>query len=156
MSSSLIVWHIIHSSNPDLNYIRNPERKIKLCLCPSTSWKLASEILLYYLFFHPPTWLGHADNNRDRHTYISVWGGEFCQICTLAKLVCKIVVGLFLILLKLNECQVSLPNWWDALNSFIHSKVGGNCQGIATLPVPFKFGTVDVFWKEWKGEQTCT
>jgi hypothetical protein len=45
-----------------------------------TSLKLVLGILLYSLFTFPPSWLGHVDANRDPHAYISVWGGEFCQV----------------------------------------------------------------------------
>jgi uncharacterized membrane protein len=46
---------IIHLPNTDLTYVRNPKRN-KIMFMPSTSWKLTSGILLYFLFFfHPPT-----------------------------------------------------------------------------------------------------
>jgi hypothetical protein len=42
-----------------------------------------SGTILYFLFlFHPPTWLGHA------RTYISAWGGEFCQVSIFANFSC--------------------------------------------------------------------
>jgi hypothetical protein len=49
---------IIDLPNPDLTYIRNPKKKTKICLCPSTSRKLTYQksFSFLYFFFHPPTY----------------------------------------------------------------------------------------------------
>jgi hypothetical protein len=84
---------IIHLPNTDLTYIMNPE-KMKFCLCPSTSWKLISGILIYSLFLFSPSHLeGNADGNHDTRAHICAWGGEFCQVSIFAKLVCQTVGG---------------------------------------------------------------
>jgi hypothetical protein len=60
---------IIHLSNPDLTYIRMM-KETKLYLCPSTTWKLTSGILLYSLFLFSPSHLeGNADGNHDPRIY---------------------------------------------------------------------------------------
>jgi hypothetical protein len=53
---------IIHLSNTDLPYIRNPERNKKIFM-PSTSWKLTSGILLYSSFLFSPS---HLEGNGAR------------------------------------------------------------------------------------------
>jgi hypothetical protein len=75
----------------------NLERNKIMVLCPLTSSKLTSEILLYSLFLFSPSHLHKNDNdNHDPRAHIY---GEFCQ------------VGLsngwgpiFLVLLKLDGC----------------------------------------------------
>jgi hypothetical protein len=82
---------IIDLPNPDLTYIRNPE-KTKLCLCPSTTWKLTSGIFLYSLSLFSPSHLeGNTEDNHDPHAYICAWGDEFCRVSIFAKLVCQTV-----------------------------------------------------------------
>jgi hypothetical protein len=47
-------------------------------------------------FFTVPPDLAHErndDDNPDWHTYISLWGGEFCLVSIFAKLVCQSVGG---------------------------------------------------------------
>jgi hypothetical protein len=81
---------IIQLPNTDLTYIRNPERNKKIDLCPSTSWKLTSGILLYSLFLFSPSHLeGNADGNKIRARIYA--RGEV----SFAKLVCQTVGGQF-------------------------------------------------------------
>jgi hypothetical protein len=106
-SSSPTVWHNSIASGI--------MRQTKFCLCPSTSWKLTLGILLYCLFLFAPSHLqGNADGNHDPRAHIYVRRGEFCQVSIFFQ------VGLpnywrpiFLVLPKLDGCQVGLSNCWS-------------------------------------------
>src|SRR6185437_15227297 len=88
---------IIHLPNPDLTYIRNPERKTKLYLCPSTSRKLKSGTLLCYLFLFSPSHLTrNHDANRAPRAYIYALEADFSQVAKNCQVFCQTVGGVFL------------------------------------------------------------
>jgi hypothetical protein len=109
---------IIHLPNPDLTYIRNPERN-KIMFAPfhllKTLHKESFSIL--YFLFHPPTYRETTMTTTIRARIytpgeVNLSSFDFCQ------------VGLpnywrlfFLILLKLYGCQVRLPNHWSCSSS---------------------------------------
>jgi hypothetical protein len=99
---------IIHLPNPDLTYIRNPERKTKLCVCPSTSWKTyIRNPSLFFISFSPSHLEGNNDGNHDLRAHICTWGGEFCQVSIFSKLVCQTVGGQFFLFCQ-NYMDVKL------------------------------------------------
>jgi hypothetical protein len=55
--------------------------------------------ILYFFFTLPPGLARgrNVDANLDHRMYISVWGGEFCQVYIFAKLVCQTVGSKFFI-----------------------------------------------------------
>jgi hypothetical protein len=72
--------------------------------------KTCIRALLYYFFFHPLTCLGHVNANSDRRTYFRVgrWvlpNLYYCQVGLPNR--CKTI---FLVLPKLDRCQISLSN----------------------------------------------
>ena len=88
---------IIHLPNPDLTYIRNSERETKLCLCPSTSWKIKSGTLLCYLFLFSPSHLTrNHDANRAPRAYIYALEAGFSQVAKNCQVFCQTVGGVFL------------------------------------------------------------
>jgi hypothetical protein len=90
---------IIHLPNPDLHYIRNPERN-KIMHVPFHLLKnLYQESFSILYFFSPSHIEGNNDGNHDPR------GGEFCQVSIFAKLVCQTVGGKFFLF-----CQ----NYMDA------------------------------------------
>ena len=83
-------FDIIHLPNPDLTYIRNSEREIKLYLCPSTSWKLKSGTLLCYLFLFSPSHLTrNHDANRAPRAYIYALEAGFSQVAKNCQVFCQ-------------------------------------------------------------------
>ena len=90
---------IIHLPNPDLTYIRNPERETKLYLYPSTSWKLKSGTLLCYFFFHPPTWLETTMPTARPLAYIYALEAGFSQVAKNCQVFCQTIGGVFLMFL---------------------------------------------------------
>ena len=104
---------IIHVPNPDLTYIRNPEREIKLYLYPSTSWKIKSGTLLCYLFLFSPSHLTrNHDANRAPRAYIYALEAGFSQITKNWQVFCQTVGGVFLTFLpKIKDgnsiCQIA-------------------------------------------------
>jgi vacuolar-type H+-ATPase subunit I/STV1 len=57
---------IIHLSNSYLTYIRNlREKQNYVYVIPPLENLYQESFSLLYLFFHPPTWLGHVDANPD-------------------------------------------------------------------------------------------
>jgi hypothetical protein len=104
---------IIHLPNTDLTYIRNPERN-KIFLCPSTSWKLTSGILLYSLFIFSPSHLeGNADGNTIRARIYARGEVSFAKFLFLQVGLPNCWRTIFLVLQKLDGCQVDLPNCWS-------------------------------------------
>ena len=96
---------IIHLPNPNLTYTRNPERETKLYLCPSTSWKLKSGTLLYYLFLFSPS---HLTRNHDANRAPKI--AKNCQIF------CQTVGGVFLMFLpKIKDDNSICQTAGDAL-----------------------------------------
>ena len=88
---------IIHLPNSDLTYIRNPEREIKLYLCPSISWKLKSGTLRCYLFLFSPSHLTrNHDANRAPRAYIYALEADFSQVAKNCQVFCQTVGGVFL------------------------------------------------------------
>jgi hypothetical protein len=96
---------IIHLPNPDLIYIRNPERNKILCVPFHLLENLHQESfsILYFFFTLPPR--GNNDGNHDPRAHICAWGGEICQVSIFVKLVCQTVRGQFFLF-----CQ----NYMDA------------------------------------------
>jgi hypothetical protein len=65
-------FDIIHLPNPDLTYIRNPERN-KIMFMLFHLLKTYPGILLYSSFlFHPPNYKGDVDGNHDPRAYMHV------------------------------------------------------------------------------------
>jgi hypothetical protein len=94
-SKKKLIFGIIHSPNPDLTYIKNPERK-KIMFMPFHLLKTYIRNLLYSLFLFSPSHLQvNIDGNHDPSVHICAWGGEFCQVSIFAKLVCQTVVDQF-------------------------------------------------------------
>ena len=108
---------IIHLPNPDLTYIKNPERKTKLYLCPSTSWKLKSGTLLCYLFLFSPSHLTrNHDANRAPRAYIYVLEAGFSQVVKNCQVFCQTVGGVFLTFLpKIKDDNSICQTARDAL-----------------------------------------
>ena len=108
---------IIHLPNPDLTYIRNPERETKLYLCPSTSWKLKSGTLLCYLFLFSPSHLTrNHDANRAPRAYIYALEAGFSQVAKNCQVFCQTVGGVFLTFLpKIKDGNSICQTLGDAL-----------------------------------------
>jgi hypothetical protein len=96
---------IIHLPNPDLTYIRNPERNKIMSVPFHLLQNLYQESfsILYFFFTLPPR--GKHDGNHDPRAHICAWGGEFYQVSIFTKLVCQTVGGQFFLF-----CQ----NYMDA------------------------------------------
>jgi hypothetical protein len=62
-------------------------------------------ISILYFFFHLPTWLGHADANRDRREYISAREVSFAKFLFLSSWFAKFFESN--ILQKIYRCVVS-------------------------------------------------
>ena len=108
---------IIHLPNPDLTYIRNPERETKLYLCPSTSWKLKSGTLLCYLFLFSPSHLTrNHDANRAPRAYIYALEAGFFQVAKNCQVFCQTVGWVFLTFLpKIKNVNSIWQTAGDAL-----------------------------------------
>ena len=102
---------IIHLPNPDLTYIRNPERETKLYLWHSTSWKLKSGTLLCYLFFFSPS---HLTRNHDanRARIFTRWRLVFPSCQKLPSLLPNCWRSIFNVFAKNQKWQLDLPNCW--------------------------------------------
>jgi hypothetical protein len=91
-------------------------KEIKLCVCPSAFWKLTSGILFYSFFFFfftlPPTGKRRWQPQSTRaYMCAGRWvlpSFYFCQVC-----LSNSYMLFFLVLLKLDGCQVDLPNCWS-------------------------------------------
>ena len=110
---------IIHLPNPDLTYIKNPERETKLYLCPSTSWKLKSGTLLCYLFLFSPSHLTrNHDANRAPRAYIYALEAGFSQVAKNCQVFCQTVGGVFLTFLpKIKDGNSICQTLGDSLTS---------------------------------------
>jgi hypothetical protein len=105
---------IIHLPNPDLTYIRNPERN-KIIYVPFHLLKnlhQESFSILYFFFTLPPRGKQRWQP-RSAHAYMRVgrWvlpSFYFCQVD-----LPNCWRPIFLVLLKLYGCQVGLPNCWS-------------------------------------------
>jgi hypothetical protein len=109
---------IIHLLNPDLIYIKNPERN-KILFVPFHLLKTyIRNPSLFFISFFTPHLEGNGDGNHDPRAHIYAQGGGFCQVSIFAKLICQTVGGqFFLVLPKLNGCQVGFPNYWSCSNN---------------------------------------
>ena len=111
---------IIHLPNPDLTYIRNPERETKLYLCLSTSWKLKSGTLLCYLFLFSPSHLTrNHDANRAPRAYIYALEAGFPSCQKLPSLLPNCWRSIFNIFAKNQRWQLDLPNCWRCSNAIL-------------------------------------
>ena len=139
---------IIHLPNPDLTYIRNPERETKLYLCPSTSWKLKSGTLLCYLFLFSPSHLTrNHDANRAPRAYIYALEAGFSQVAKNCQVFCQTVGGVFLTFLpKIKDgnsiCQTAGDDYQTVTCtcSIIRGKYllfeRDYCRRLLSLPFP--------------------
>jgi hypothetical protein len=82
---------IIHLPNPDLTYIRNPERNKILFMPFHLLETYVRNSSLFFISFSPSHLDGNANGNHDPRVHICAWGGEFCQVSIFAKLVCQTV-----------------------------------------------------------------
>ena len=78
---------IIHLPNPDLTYIRNPERNKIMCVPFYFLKTYIRNPSLFFISFSPSHLEGNNDGNHDPRAHICAWGGEFCQVSIFAKLV---------------------------------------------------------------------
>ena len=105
-------FSIIHLPNPDLTFIRNPEKETKLYLCPSTSWKLKSGTFLCYLFLFLPSHLTrNHDANRAPRAYICALEAGFSSCQKLPSLLPNCWMSIFNIFVKNQRWQLDLPNY---------------------------------------------
>jgi hypothetical protein len=101
---------IIRLSNPDLTYIRNPERN-KIMFMPFHHLETYIRNLSSFLFLFSPSHLeGNVDGNHNPRAYMRVgrWvlsSFYFCQVG-----LSKCWRSIFLVLPKLYGCQVDLSN----------------------------------------------
>jgi hypothetical protein len=90
-------------------------RETKLCLDPSTSWKLVLGILLYSLFLFctlPPTGKRRWQPRSARaYMHVGRWVLPRFYFCQIGLPNCWRPI--FLVLPKLDGCQVGLPNCWS-------------------------------------------
>ena len=126
---------IIHMTNPNLTYIRNPEREIKLCLCTFISWKLKFRTLFCYLFLFSPSHLTkNHDDNRVSRAYICTLEAGFSQVAKNCQVFCQTIGGVFLTFLpKIKDGNSICQTAGDALSGKIlpswlkWGRVMGNC-----------------------------
>jgi hypothetical protein len=81
----LVLFHLLKT------YIRNP---------------------FIFISFLPSHLQGNADDNHNTRAHICAWGGEFCPVSIFAWFA-KLLEVNFLVLLKLDGCQIDLPNCWS-------------------------------------------
>jgi hypothetical protein len=78
---------IIHLSNPDLTYIRIPERNKILFIPFHLMETYIRNPSLFFISFSPSQLEGNTDGNHDPRAHICACGGEFCQVSIFVKLV---------------------------------------------------------------------
>jgi hypothetical protein len=109
---------IIHLSNPDLIYIRNPERnKIMLVLFHLLKTYISNLSLFFISFFTLIPTGKRRWQPRSTRAYMRVGSGVlssfyFCQVG-----LSNCWRPIFLVLPKLDGCQVDLPNCWSCSNN---------------------------------------
>ena len=106
--------------NPNLTYIRNHEREIKLYLCTFISWKLKFRTLLCYLFlFSPSHLIRNHDVNRAPRAYIYALEAGFSQVAKNYQVFCQTVGGVFLTFLpKIKDGNSICQTLGDALTKW--------------------------------------
>jgi hypothetical protein len=101
----LLQFDIIPLSNPDLIYIRNHERnKIMLALFHLLKTYIRNPSLFFISFFTLPRTGEHRWQPRSTREEVSFAKFLFLPSCWRL---------IFLVLLKLDGCQVDLPNCWS-------------------------------------------
>ena len=116
---------IIHLPNPDLTYIRNPEREIKLYYALPPLENLNQEPFSVIYFFSPSHLTRNHDANRAPRAYIYALEAGFSQVVKNCQVFCQTVGGVFLTFLpKIKDGNSICQTAGDALRNEEHNKLG--------------------------------